>query len=144
MSLGGEFKREVGVVTYLSPFHYNEVDIIDIAIGNLVSVEFNFLRIRDFISRRKNSHHGFQAYRLDFWHIHPDDHLEYSIQDQRCAESLEIALGFPVRFGLVSSCKGHIYHRMAQFCEDDSTWKEISKHFLTHDVEDILILASRE
>jgi len=86
---------------------------IDASIGTPCSVEFNFEKAWEF----KKSIKDFDPKLLKFYHVHPEGFLDYSDIDLNCIKGLNIAMGCPVYFSIITFLNNdlneHYYHQIS-------------------------------
>jgi len=85
------FCKEVALVTYKN-------FIVSVDLGDLNSVEFDFLSIWDFIKKKKN----FQKEYLNFFHSHAPACDFCSTTDINCIKGLTLAFGYSINFWILS------------------------------------------
>lgn len=83
--------------------------LIDFNIGSPVSVEFDFIRLREFKNKIMSTSNIFNLSKLEFVHVHPRGMLDLSLLDINCIEGLSLALGYWFYFTIIDFVSDDIF-----------------------------------
>lgn len=94
---------ESSIILYKNSFgkDTHQYEVLDFQIGNPSSVEFDFMRVRSFLNKRKQMNYGVND--LHFIHVHPKEFgVQMSTTDVNCLLGLEMAFGTSPIFSIVT------------------------------------------
>ena len=94
---------ESSIVLYKNSFgrDTHQYEVVDFQIGSPSSVEFDFMKLRSFLNKRKQMNYGVTD--LHFIHVHPKEFgVQMSRTDVDCLLGLEIAFGTSPLFSIVT------------------------------------------